>query len=94
MQWYCERCAAYCQAEYRYMLSLQLEDHTGKEWVTAFQVSCHPPRSDGCSRSSLRAVILPRHAEAQKHRQRTLPTRAGASNKHMPRDSLDSGYHS
>ncbi|CAK0787257.1 hypothetical protein CVIRNUC_010475 [Coccomyxa viridis] len=37
MQWYCERCAAYCQAEYRYMLSLQLEDHTGKEWVTAFQ---------------------------------------------------------
>ena len=44
MQWYCERCAAYCQAEYRYMLSLQLEDHTGKEWVTAFQVSCNPAR--------------------------------------------------
>ena len=48
MQWYCERCAAYCQAEYRYMLSLQLEDHTGKEWVTAFQVSCNPLRSHCC----------------------------------------------
>ena len=38
MQWYCERCGSYCQAEWRYMLNLQLEDHTGKEWVTAFQV--------------------------------------------------------
>lgn len=38
MAWYCERCGQHCQAEYRYMLNLQLEDHTGKEWVTAFQV--------------------------------------------------------
>lgn len=59
MQWYCERCAAYCQAEYRYMLSLQLEDHTGKEWVTAFQVSCNPLRSLCCPCFHVWAVTLP-----------------------------------
>ena len=37
-QWYCDRCTAHCQAEWRYMLNLRLEDHTGTEWVTAFQV--------------------------------------------------------
>jgi len=37
-QWYCERCAGNCQAEWRYMLNLKLEDHTGMAWVTAFQV--------------------------------------------------------
>ncbi|CAL5229462.1 g12788 [Coccomyxa viridis] len=36
-QWYCDRCTAHCQAEWRYMLNLRLEDHTGTEWVTAFQ---------------------------------------------------------
>lgn len=39
-RWWCERCSAACEAEYRYMLSLNIEDHSGKEWVTAFQV-CH-----------------------------------------------------
>ncbi len=39
-QWYCDRCTAHCQAEWRYMLNLRLEDHTGTEWVTAFQVRC------------------------------------------------------
>ena len=38
-QWYCERCAGNCQAEWRYMLNLKLEDHTGMAWVTLFHVS-------------------------------------------------------
>lgn len=37
-RWWCERCSAPCEAEWRYMLSLNIEDHSGKEWVTAFQV--------------------------------------------------------
>ncbi|EIE20436.1 replication factor-a protein [Coccomyxa subellipsoidea C-169] len=36
-RWWCERCSAACEAEYRYMLNLNIEDHSGKEWVTAFQ---------------------------------------------------------
>ncbi len=70
MQWYCERCAAYCQAEYRYMLSLQLEDHTGKEWVTAFQVSYNPPRSHCCPMLPLLGCNSARHACAQNCRPR------------------------
>ena len=47
------------------MLSLQLEDHTGKEWVTAFQVPCNPLRSHCCLSSHLwpsmhgKAAVLP-----------------------------------
>jgi hypothetical protein len=37
-RWFCERCNASCEADWRYMLSIQIEDHSGKEWVTAFQV--------------------------------------------------------
>jgi hypothetical protein len=60
MQWYCERCGSYCQAEWRYMLNLQLEDHTGKEWVTAFQVclSC-------CTLRAARCVIVREREENQ-----------------------------
>jgi replication factor A1 len=35
--WWCERCQAPCaDPAYRYLLSLQLADHTGATWVTAF----------------------------------------------------------
>jgi replication factor A1 len=35
--WWCERCQAPCSdPAYRYLLSLQLADHTGAAWVTAF----------------------------------------------------------
>ena len=62
-QWYCERCAGNCQAEWRYMLNLKLEDHTGMAWVTAFQVGCC------CLNTPLRLMQLPGrvvlHAEAE-----------------------------
>ncbi len=35
---WCERCQAASAPEWRYMLSLQVSDHTGQEWLTAFQV--------------------------------------------------------
>ncbi|KAL3155866.1 hypothetical protein ABBQ32_012870 [Trebouxia sp. C0010 RCD-2024] len=35
--WWCERCQAAGTPEWRYMLSLQVSDHTGQEWLTAFQ---------------------------------------------------------
>ena len=35
---WCERCQAASPPEWRYMLSLQVSDHTGQEWLTAFQV--------------------------------------------------------
>ena len=37
--WYCERCAQEAQPDWRYILSLQVDDHTGNIWLTAFQVS-------------------------------------------------------
>ena len=36
--WYCERCAQEAQPDWRYILSLQVDDHTGHIWLTAFQV--------------------------------------------------------
>ncbi|KAF7829144.1 replication protein A 70 kDa DNA-binding subunit A [Senna tora] len=37
-RWRCDRCDQYVDAcEYRYILQLQLQDHTGLTWVTAFQ---------------------------------------------------------
>ena len=53
-QWYCDRCTAHCQAEWRYMLNLRLEDHTGTEWVTAFQVRCRT----GCRHCVGTAALL------------------------------------
>lgn len=37
--WSCERCNRddIPAPEYRYLLGVQLKDHTGGEWVTAFQ---------------------------------------------------------
>lgn len=37
-KWRCERCDQYVDAcEYRYLLSFQIQDHSGLTWVTAFQ---------------------------------------------------------
>ncbi|KAL2348815.1 hypothetical protein Fmac_002815 [Flemingia macrophylla] len=39
-KWHCERCNQSIEAcDYRYILSLQIQDHTGLTWVTAFQES-------------------------------------------------------
>eukprot|EP00887_Chlorella_sp_A99_P004696 scaffold4.g4696.t1 len=35
--YYCERCAAAAQPDWRYILSCELQDHTGSQWATAFQ---------------------------------------------------------
>lgn len=36
--WHCDRCDKSApECEYRYLLSLQVQDHTGVTWVTAFQ---------------------------------------------------------
>lgn len=35
--WYCERCNGPCSAPaFRYLVNLQIEDHSGSQWVTAF----------------------------------------------------------
>eukprot|EP00884_Botryococcus_braunii_P015981 jgi/Botrbrau1/3066/Bobra.0070s0059.1 len=36
-QWWCERCQQSAVPVWRYMLSIQITDHTGTEWFTAFQ---------------------------------------------------------
>lgn len=36
--WYCERCQQTSQPDWRYILSVQADDHTGHVWLTAFQV--------------------------------------------------------
>ena len=41
-QWYCERCAQEAQPDWRYILNLQADDHTGHTWLTAFQASSLP----------------------------------------------------
>ncbi|XP_068646730.1 replication protein A 70 kDa DNA-binding subunit A-like [Aristolochia californica] len=39
-KWQCERCdQSFPQCDYRYLLQLQIQDHTGLTWVTAFQES-------------------------------------------------------
>lgn len=39
-KWHCDRCNQSIEAcDYRYILSLQIQDHTGLTWVTAFQES-------------------------------------------------------
>lgn len=39
-KWRCDRCdQSVDQCDYRYILSLQIQDHTGMTWVTAFQES-------------------------------------------------------
>lgn len=36
--WHCERCdSTVPECDYRYLISLQIQDHTGMTWVTAFQ---------------------------------------------------------
>uniref|UniRef100_A0A0D6R679 Replication protein A subunit n=1 Tax=Araucaria cunninghamii TaxID=56994 RepID=A0A0D6R679_ARACU len=36
--WHCERCdRSFPECDYRYLLQLQVQDHTGLTWVTAFQ---------------------------------------------------------
>ncbi len=40
VEWWCERCQQSAQPVWRYMLSLQVSDHTGSEWLTGFQVRC------------------------------------------------------
>uniref|UniRef100_A0A1D1XHA3 Replication protein A subunit n=1 Tax=Anthurium amnicola TaxID=1678845 RepID=A0A1D1XHA3_9ARAE len=38
--WRCDRCdQSFPECEYRYLLQLQIQDHTGLTWVTAFQES-------------------------------------------------------
>ncbi|XP_077244745.1 replication protein A 70 kDa DNA-binding subunit A-like [Tasmannia lanceolata] len=38
--WLCERCdQSFPECDYRYLLNLQIQDHTGVTWVTAFQES-------------------------------------------------------
>ncbi|KAL5973296.1 Replication protein A 70 kDa DNA-binding subunit C [Asimina triloba] len=38
--WHCERCdQSFPECDYRYLLQLQIQDHTGLTWVTAFQES-------------------------------------------------------
>ncbi|MQM01942.1 hypothetical protein Taro_034700 [Colocasia esculenta] len=38
--WRCERCdQSFPECDYRYLLQLQIQDHTGLTWVTAFQES-------------------------------------------------------
>ena len=36
-QFVCCRCGQEAQPEWRYILSLQVDDHTGQTWLTAFQ---------------------------------------------------------
>lgn len=57
-RWFCERCNANCEAEFRYMLSIQIEDHSGKEWVTAFQVCTWPALSLPDREQPMRAFLL------------------------------------
>ncbi|KAG6515042.1 replication protein A 70 kDa DNA-binding subunit A-like [Zingiber officinale] len=39
-RWSCDRCAKeFDECDYRYLLQLQMQDHTGVTWVTAFQES-------------------------------------------------------
>ncbi|KAG9456509.1 hypothetical protein H6P81_001017 [Aristolochia fimbriata] len=39
-RWQCERCdQSFPQRDYRYLLQLKIQDHTGLTWVTAFQES-------------------------------------------------------
>lgn len=38
--WWCERCQQNSAVEWRYILSAQVSDHTGQQWITAFQVRC------------------------------------------------------
>ncbi|KAI0527676.1 hypothetical protein KFK09_003281 [Dendrobium nobile] len=36
--WHCDRCdKSFSECDYRYLLQLQIQDHTGITWVTAFQ---------------------------------------------------------
>lgn len=35
--WYCERCQLRSEPEWRYIMSMTVNDHTGSRWVTAFQ---------------------------------------------------------
>lgn len=34
--WYCNRCDGQCEPEWRYILHLQINDHTGEYWASAF----------------------------------------------------------
>lgn len=37
-KWYCNKCnLEFDECEYRYILQLQIQDHTGLTWATAFQ---------------------------------------------------------
>ena len=35
---WCQRCQRTCEAQHRYMLGFAITDHTGREWITAFNV--------------------------------------------------------
>lgn len=37
--WWCDRCQQQAQPDWRYILALQVEDHTDSLWLTAFQVA-------------------------------------------------------
>ena len=35
--WFCDRCQQNAQPDWRYILAIQADDHTGHIWLTAFQ---------------------------------------------------------
>ena len=37
--WFCDRCQQEAQPMWRYILTIQADDHTGHVWLTAFEVS-------------------------------------------------------
>lgn len=55
--WWCERCQNNCTAEWRYILSAQVSDHTGQHWLTAFQASPVPSYGAGLKRKVLHVVV-------------------------------------
>ncbi|KAK9813638.1 hypothetical protein WJX73_001046 [Symbiochloris irregularis] len=53
--WWCERCQSNSAVEWRYMLSAQIQDHTGNNWFTAFQESA-PSVMGGVSANDLKSM--------------------------------------
>lgn len=56
--WFCERCQQQSQPDWRYILAVQVEDHTNSFWLTAFQVSFILARRQKEQRACMQSPML------------------------------------